>query len=53
MAEAQRRPLVAARLLTVYGVWQREGEVMHLVATRLVDHTPLLGGLAAPSRDFR
>ena len=53
VAEAQRRPLVAARLLTVYGVWQREGEVMHLVATRLVDHTPLLGGLAAPSRDFR
>jgi error-prone DNA polymerase len=53
VAEAQRRPLLAARLLSVYGVWQREGEVMHIVAARLIDHTHLLGGLASPSRDFR
>lgn len=53
VAEAQRRPLVGARLLTVYGQWQREGEVMHLVAGRLIDHTPLLQGLATRSRDFR
>jgi error-prone DNA polymerase len=52
IAQAQRRPLLASRLLTVYGIWQREGEVMHLVARRLVDHTPLLQGLAARSRDF-
>ncbi len=32
VAEAQRRPLLAATLLTVYGVWQCEGEVRHLVA---------------------
>jgi error-prone DNA polymerase len=33
VAEAQRRPLLASTLLTVYGVWQREGEVRaHLVA---------------------
>jgi error-prone DNA polymerase len=53
VAEAQRQPLVGARLLTVCGQWQREGEVMHLVAGRLIDHTPLLQGLAARSRDFR
>jgi len=53
VAEAQRRPLVGARLLTVCGQWQREGEVMHLVAGRLIDHTALLQGLAARSRDFR
>ena len=53
VAEAQRRPLVGARLLTVYGQWQREGEVMHLVAGKLIDHTPLLQGLATRSRDFR
>lgn len=53
MVETQRRPLVGARLLTVYGQWQREGEVMHLVASKLVDHTPLLQGLATRSRDFR
>jgi error-prone DNA polymerase len=57
VVEAQRRPLLASRLLTVYGVWQREGEgaraVMHLVARKLVDHTALLQGLATRSRDFR
>ncbi|WP_445669286.1 error-prone DNA polymerase [Piscinibacter defluvii] len=53
VAQAQHRPLVGARLLTVYGRWQREGEVAHLVALKLVDHTPLLQGLVARSRDFR
>jgi error-prone DNA polymerase len=52
VAAAQRRPLLAASLLTVYGVWQREGEVRHLVAKTLVDHTALLQGLAVRSRDF-
>jgi error-prone DNA polymerase len=53
VAEAQRKPLLAATLLTVYGVWQREGEVRHLVAKRLVDHSELLQGLATRSRNFR
>jgi error-prone DNA polymerase len=53
VVESQRRPLLAAKLLTVYGLWQREGDVMHLVASRLVDHSPLLQGLATHSRDFR
>jgi error-prone DNA polymerase len=39
-------------MLAVYGVWQSEGEVRHLVAQRLEDHSALLGRLAAPSRDF-
>lgn len=51
--EAQRRALLAARLLTVYGQWQREGEVMHLVAMRMIDHSALLNGLVSRSRDFR
>jgi error-prone DNA polymerase len=53
VAQAQRKPLLASRLLTVYGVWQCEGEVRHLVARRLEDHTALLAGLATRSRDFR
>jgi error-prone DNA polymerase len=53
VAEAQRRPLLSSSLLTVYGVWQCQGELRHLVARRLVDHTPLLQGLATRSRDFR
>nr|WP_217283666.1 error-prone DNA polymerase [Aquabacterium terrae] len=52
VAEAQRQALLASRLLTVYGVWQREGEVRHLVAQRLVDHSALLNGLEIRSRDF-
>jgi error-prone DNA polymerase len=53
LVEKQRRELLAATLLTVYGVWQREGEVRHLVAKTLVDHSALLQGLATSSRDFR
>jgi error-prone DNA polymerase len=44
--------LLGASLLGVLGVWQMEGEVRHLVAQRLEDHSALLGRLAAPSRDF-
>ena len=53
VAETQRKPLLAARLLTVFGQWQCEGEVRHLVASRLVDHTHLLQGLVSSSRNFR
>jgi error-prone DNA polymerase len=52
ISEQQRRPLLAARLLGVHGVLQREGEVVHLIAGRLVDHSDLLGTLLARSRDF-
>jgi len=52
VASTQRTPLLASTLLTVYGVWQCEGEVRHLVARKLVDHTPLLQGLQARSRNF-
>ena len=56
VALAQRRALLASTLLTVYGIWQREGDgehaVRHLVARTLVDHTALLQGLSSRSRDF-
>ncbi len=52
LAEKQRRELLGSRLLGVYGVMQREGEVVHLVAKRLVDHSRLLGALVTSSRDF-
>jgi error-prone DNA polymerase len=41
-----------AKLLGVYGIWQREGEAGNLIAQHLVDLTHLLGRQAAPSRDF-
>jgi error-prone DNA polymerase len=52
LVERQRREVLGAPLLGVYGIWQRQGEVRHLVAKRLVDLSPLLGRLDAPSRDF-
>ena len=48
----QRRALLSARLLGVYGTIEREGEVVHLVAGHLIDLSPLLGALAPGSRDF-
>ncbi len=52
VVEAQRRALLASTLLTVYGIWQNEGGVQHLVAKTLVDHSALLQGLATKSRNF-
>jgi error-prone DNA polymerase len=52
LAERQREELLGSRLLGVLGVVQREGEVVHLIAKRLVDHGELLGRLAVASRDF-
>jgi error-prone DNA polymerase len=52
LAERQRAPLLNARLLAVFGEVQREGEVLHLLARRLEDHSMLLGQLATVSRDF-
>ena len=53
VAKAQRQALLGSRLLTVYGVWQAEGAVRHLIAQKLVDHSGLLEGLVTHSRDFR
>ena len=52
LVEQQRREVLGAHLLGVYGVWQSEGQVKHLVAKRLVDMSHLLGRLATSSRDF-
>jgi error-prone DNA polymerase len=52
LVEAQRRELLGAKLMGVEGTLEREGEVMHLVAKRLVDHSDLIGSLQIDSRDF-
>ena len=52
LVEAQRSELLHARLLGVVGEVQRDGEVVHLIAQRLSDHSPLLRRLMAASRDF-
>ncbi len=61
LRDTQRHEVLHARLLAVYGVWQRSeesdtregyGAVRNLVAHRLEDLTPLLGRLGTSSRDF-
>ena len=66
LRETQRSEVLHARLLAVYGIWQRSeeqrsegsgtakgyGAVRNLVAHRLEDLTPLLGRLGTSSRDF-
>jgi len=52
LVEQQRREVLGASLLGVYGIWQREGEVRHLVAKRLVDLSEMLGRLDTSSRNF-
>ena len=52
IAEQQRRVLVGARLMGVTGLIQREGDVLHVIARRLYDHSQWLGDLVTRSRDF-
>jgi error-prone DNA polymerase len=53
IARQARRALLESRLLGVRGRVQRDGEVLHLIASELFDLTPMLGGLVARSRDFQ
>jgi error-prone DNA polymerase len=52
LAEKYRRAVLGARLLGVVGEIQREGEVLHVIARHLQDHSSLLGNLLTRSRDF-
>jgi error-prone DNA polymerase len=52
LVESQRRELLGARLMSVQGVVERDGDVVHVVARRLLDYSAWLGPLAAASRDF-
>jgi error-prone DNA polymerase len=52
LGDRQRREMLGARLLGVYGRVEREGVVVHRLGGRLVDLTPLLGELPTRSRDF-
>jgi error-prone DNA polymerase len=52
LADRQRKELLGARLLAVSGEVQREGRVVHILAKRLEDLSPLLGRLSTTSHDF-
>ncbi|QSX94601.1 hypothetical protein J3P46_17940 [Janthinobacterium lividum] len=53
LVEEYRREVMSAELLGVYGIWQSESGVRHLVAKRLVDLSHLLGEIPTKSRDFQ
>jgi error-prone DNA polymerase len=52
LAGKQRRELLGAKLLGVYGTVEREGDVIHLIAARLSDYSRWLGRLTPAARDF-
>ena len=52
LADRQRKELIGSRLLEVSGELQREGRVVHILARRLADLSPMLGRLATSSHDF-
>jgi error-prone DNA polymerase len=52
IVERQRSELLTARLLAVQGIVERAGDVVHVVAKRLIDSSALLGRLETASRDF-
>ncbi|MDP9083401.1 MAG: error-prone DNA polymerase [Pseudomonadota bacterium] len=52
VAVEQRAALLESRLLEVRGKLQREGDVQHVIAQRLVNLSALLGDLVVASRNF-
>jgi error-prone DNA polymerase len=52
VGDRQRTELLGAQLLGVEGRVERDGDVVHLIANRLSDHSALLGTLRTDSRDF-
>jgi error-prone DNA polymerase len=53
LAQSERRIVRAAALMGVVGKVQKEGDVLHVIAERLFDHSEWLGGIATRSRDFQ
>jgi len=50
--EKFRKEILNASLLGIYGQWQADGDVKHLVAQYAVDLSPMLGALDTRSRNF-
>ncbi len=51
-ARAQKSAYISSKLLMVKGILEKEGDVIHIIAGRLIDITPLLQQLQTHSRDF-
>ena len=51
-ARAQKKAYMTARILRVNGILEREGEVIHVIAGKLIDQSNKINRLGASSRDF-
>ncbi|WP_026024248.1 OB-fold nucleic acid binding domain-containing protein, partial [Enterovibrio norvegicus] len=51
-ARAQNTPFVASKILKIKGILEREGDVVHIIAGRLIDMTSTLDQLLIQARDF-
>jgi error-prone DNA polymerase len=52
MFEQNRRIVMGARMIGLYGQVQREGEVVHVIVKKLVDLSALLSSLSEKSTPF-
>ncbi|GAL22003.1 DNA polymerase III alpha subunit [Vibrio maritimus] len=50
--KAQKKAYLTSKILKVKGILEREGEVTHVIAGRLIDMTEHLGELKVQSREF-
>ncbi|MFA0033150.1 error-prone DNA polymerase [Vibrio sp. 10N.261.49.A12] len=51
-ARAQQQAYLTAKALKVQGILEKEGEVVHVIAGKLIDITDKIVGLKTKSRDF-
>jgi error-prone DNA polymerase len=51
-ARAQKQAYLTSKVLMVKGILEREGEVTHVIAGKLIDYTHNLAELKSKSRDF-
>ncbi|HHC6509946.1 TPA: error-prone DNA polymerase [Vibrio parahaemolyticus] len=51
-ARAQKQAYLTSKILMVKGILEREGEVIHIIAGKLIDCTHYLSNLQSKSRDF-
>ena len=51
-ARAQKQDFLTSKVLKVKGILEREGEVIHVIAGKLIDLTSELEGLKTKARDF-
>ncbi|MDA0108293.1 error-prone DNA polymerase [Vibrio mediterranei] len=51
-ARAQKKQYLTAKILKVKGILEREGQVIHVIAGRLIDMTEQLSDLKIQSREF-